>query len=78
MSKLPRLISQNVRRSVRTLLLASLGIVLGWIVVWGPGGYLSSLIHTHLHLPTLDINTITGMSVIEATRLLPRLVSLGT
>src|SRR4051795_8152122 len=53
------------------LLLPSLGIVLGWIVVWGPGGYLSSLVHTHLHLPTLDINTIHGMSVIEATRLLP-------
>src|SRR3954447_9453523 len=49
------------------LLLPSLGIVLGWIVVWGPGGYLSSLVHTHLHLPTLDINTIHGMAVIEAT-----------
>jgi iron(III) transport system permease protein len=59
------------RLTLLPLLLPSLGLVLGWIVVWGPGGYLSSLIHTHLHLPTLDINTITGMSVIEATRLLP-------
>jgi iron(III) transport system permease protein len=59
------------RLTLLPLLLPSLGIVLGWIVVWGPGGYLSSLIHTHLHLPTLDINTIPGMSVIEATRLLP-------
>jgi iron(III) transport system permease protein len=59
------------RLTLLPLLLPSLGIVLGWIVVWGPGGYLSSLVHQHLHLGTLDINTIPGMSVIEATRLLP-------
>jgi iron(III) transport system permease protein len=59
------------RLTLLPLLLPSLGIVLGWIVVWGPGGYLSSLIHTHLHVGTLDINTIPGMAVIEATRLLP-------
>src|SRR4051812_8826738 len=59
------------RLTLLPLLLPALGIVLGWIVVWGPGGYLSSLLHTHLHVPTLDINTIPGMSVIEATRLLP-------
>jgi iron(III) transport system permease protein len=59
------------RLTLLPLLLPSLGLVLGWIVVWGPGGYLSSLVHTHLHLPTLDVNSITGMSVIEATRLLP-------
>src|SRR5436190_1976629 len=59
------------RLTLLPLLLPSLGIVLGWIVVWGPGGYLSSLVHTHLHIGTLDINTIPGMAVIEATRLLP-------
>jgi len=59
------------RLTLLPLLLPSLGLVLGWIVVWGPGGYLSSLLHTHLHVGTLDINTIPGMSVIEATRLLP-------
>jgi iron(III) transport system permease protein len=59
------------RLTLLPLLLPSLGIVLGWIVVWGPGGYLSSFFETHLHLPTLDVNTIPGMSVIEATRLLP-------
>ncbi|HET7138286.1 MAG TPA: iron ABC transporter permease [Gaiellaceae bacterium] len=59
------------RLTLLPLLLPSLGLVLGWIVVWGPGGYLSSLIQRHLHLGTLDINTIPGMSVIEATRLLP-------
>src|SRR5436190_15181593 len=59
------------RLTLLPLLLPSLGIVLGWIVVWGPGGYLSSFFHTHLHVGTLDINTIPGLAVIEATRLLP-------
>jgi iron(III) transport system permease protein len=58
------------RLTLLPLLLPALGIVLGWIVVWGQGGYLSSLFQQHLHLGTLDINTIPGMSVIEATRLL--------
>ena len=53
------------------LLLPSLGIVLGWIVVWGPGGYLTVLADERLHVPTLAINTIPGMSLIEAARLLP-------
>jgi iron(III) transport system permease protein len=52
------------------LLLPALGIVLGWIVVWGPGGYLK-LYADKLHLPTLAINTIPGMSLIESSRLLP-------
>ena len=59
------------RLTLLPLLLPALGLVLGWIVVWGPGGYLSSLIQRHLHIATLDINTIPGMAVIEATRLLP-------
>ena len=58
------------RLTLLPLLLPSLGIVLGWIVVWGQGGYLSSFFQQHLHVGTLDINTIPGMSVIEATRLL--------
>lgn len=52
------------------LLLPSLGIVLGWIVVWGPGGYLT-LYADKLHVPTLAINTIPGMVLIESARLLP-------
>ena len=58
------------RLTLLPLLLPALGIVLGWIVVWGQGGYLSSFFQQHLHVGTLDINTIPGMSVIEATRLL--------
>jgi iron(III) transport system permease protein len=53
------------------LLLPSLGVVLGWIVVWGPGGYLTNLFEQRLHLGTLAIDTIPGMAIIEAARLLP-------
>ena len=53
------------------LLLPALGIVLGWIVVWGPGGYLAVWSSEKLHITTLAINTIPGMAIIESARLLP-------
>jgi iron(III) transport system permease protein len=53
------------------ILLPSLGIVLGWIAVWGPGGYLKQWFSQKLHIDTPDIDTILGMSVVEASRLLP-------
>ncbi len=53
------------------ILLPSLGMVLGWLVVWGPGGYLTAMFSDRLHLPTLAIDTIPGMALVEATRLLP-------
>lgn len=53
------------------ILLPSLGMVLGWLVVWGPGGYLTAMVDDRLHLPTLPIDRIPGMAVVEATRLLP-------
>jgi iron(III) transport system permease protein len=59
------------RLTLLPLLLPGLGIVLGWIVVWGPGGYLTNLFSQRLHLGTLPIDTIPGMSLVEATRLLP-------
>ena len=53
------------------ILLPSLGMVLGWLVIWGPGGYLTGTFNDRLHLPTLAIDTIPGMALVEATRLLP-------
>jgi iron(III) transport system permease protein len=59
------------RLTLLPVVLPPLGIVLGWIVVWGPGGYLTSLFAQRLHVATLHIDTIPGMSVVEASRLLP-------
>jgi iron(III) transport system permease protein len=53
------------------ILLPPLGLVLGWIVVWGPGGYLTNLFSQRLHVGTLAIDTIPGMALIEASRMLP-------
>jgi iron(III) transport system permease protein len=59
------------RLTLLPLLMPPLGIILGWIVVWGPGGYLANMFSQRLHLGTLAIDTIPGMAVIEASRLLP-------
>ncbi|MBA3243874.1 MAG: iron ABC transporter permease [Actinobacteria bacterium] len=59
------------RLTLLPILLPSLGMVLGWLVIWGPGGYLTAMFSDRLHLPTLAIDTIPGMAVVEATRLLP-------
>ena len=53
------------------ILLPSLGMVLGWLVTWGPGGYMTAQVADRLQIPTLAIDTIPGMAVVEATRLLP-------
>jgi iron(III) transport system permease protein len=53
------------------LLLPSLGMVLGWVVIWGPGGYLTNFFSQRLHLWTIAIDTIPGMAIVEGARLLP-------
>ena len=53
------------------LLLPSLGMVLGWIAVWGDGGYITSFFNQRLHVGVPAINTIFGMALVEATRLMP-------
>src|SRR5215213_6359889 len=53
------------------ILLPALGMVLGWIVIWGPGGYLTALFSQRLHMGTIAIDTIPGMAIVEASRLLP-------
>jgi iron(III) transport system permease protein len=59
------------RLTLLPILLPPLGIILGWIVVWGPGGYLTNMFSQRLHVGTLAIDTIPGMALIEAARLLP-------
>jgi iron(III) transport system permease protein len=53
------------------ILLPSLGMVLGWVVIWGPGGYLTNFFSQRLHVGTLAIDTIPGMAIVEGARLLP-------
>ena len=53
------------------ILLPSLGMVLGWLVVWGAWRLSTQTFHDRFHLPTIAIDTIPGMALVEATRLLP-------
>jgi iron(III) transport system permease protein len=53
------------------LLLPALGIVLGWIATYGPGGYVKLWFEDNVGFSTPAINSIPGMAVIEAARLLP-------
>src|SRR5215212_790338 len=53
------------------ILLPALGTVLGWVVIWGTGGYLTQFFAQRLHVGTISINTIPGMAIVEAARLLP-------
>src|SRR5215208_3903834 len=43
------------------ILLPALGTVLGWVVIWGTGGYLTQFFAQRLHVGTISINTIPGM-----------------
>ena len=53
------------------ILLPALGMVLGWVVIWGTGGYLAETFSKRLHVGTVAIDTIPGMAIVEAARLLP-------
>src|SRR5215210_2854210 len=48
------------------ILLPALGMVLGWIVIWGPGGYLTTWFSERLHVGSVAIDTIPGMAIVEA------------
>src|SRR5882762_1513027 len=51
--------------------LPPLGVLLGWIVIWGPGGYLASLLSQRLHIGAIDLTSIPGMAIVGGTSLLP-------
>ena len=51
--------------------LPPLGVLLGWIVIWGPGGYLATLLSTRLHINAVDLTSIPGMAIIGGTGSLP-------
>lgn len=52
------------------IMLPSLGMVLGWLVTWGPGGFGNTLL-ANVGIPTIEIDTLPGMSFVQATHLMP-------
>jgi iron(III) transport system permease protein len=64
------------RRAYRLLLMAPvvippLGLIVGWLAVYGQSGYLTQVAGTYLHLPVWNLASIPGMSVLGAVVTLP-------
>ena len=38
-----------------------LGLIVGWVAIYGPTGYLTDLVHKNLGLPAWDLYSLTGM-----------------
>jgi iron(III) transport system permease protein len=48
-----------------------LGLVVGWLAIYGQGGYLTQLVSKNLHLPVWNLSSIPGMSLFGAVATLP-------
>jgi iron(III) transport system permease protein len=64
------------RRIYSTLLLAPvvippLGLIVGWVAVYGQSGYLTGLVSRNLHLPVWNLSSIPGMAVPAAAVTIP-------
>jgi iron(III) transport system permease protein len=57
--------------TIAPIALPPLGVLLGWIVVWGPGGYAANLLSHDLGVGSIDLTSIPGMAIIGGTTLIP-------
>src|SRR6266850_3910272 len=57
--------------TLASIALPPLGVLLGWIVIWGPGGYLASLLSQHLHISAIDLTSIPGIAIVGGTGSFP-------
>jgi iron(III) transport system permease protein len=48
------------------IVIPPLGLILGWIVLYGDGGYVTQAVQRTLHLPTWQLSSIPGMAVLGA------------
>jgi iron(III) transport system permease protein len=48
------------------IVIPPLGLILGWIVLYGDGGYVTQVVQRILHLPAWQLSSIPGMAVLGA------------
>ena len=64
------------RKAYRVLLIAPivippLGLIVGWLAIYGQGGYLTQVVSTTLRLPAWNLSSIPGMSLLGAVITIP-------
>ncbi|HEX8006883.1 MAG TPA: iron ABC transporter permease [Trebonia sp.] len=64
------------RRAYGLLLMAPivippLGLIVGWLAIYGQSGYLTQVVSQNLHLPVWNLSSIPGMSLLGAVVTLP-------
>ncbi len=64
------------RRAYRLLLIAPivippLGLIIGWLSIYGQAGYITQVLSRNLHLPVWNLSSIPGMSVLGAVITIP-------
>jgi iron(III) transport system permease protein len=53
------------------IVIPPLGLIVGWLAIYGQSGYLTQLARNNLHLPVWNLSSIPGMSVLGAVVTLP-------
>jgi iron(III) transport system permease protein len=53
------------------IVIPPLGLIVGWLAVYGQSGYLTQLLSRNLHLPVWNLSSIPGMSLLGAVVTLP-------
>jgi iron(III) transport system permease protein len=53
------------------ILIPPLGLIVGWLAIYGQSGYLTQLASRNLHLPVWNLSSIPGMSVLGAVVTIP-------
>src|SRR5260370_2533957 len=64
------------RNAYRLLLIAPivippLGLIVGWLSIYGQGGYLTQVVSKNLHLPVWNLSSIPAMSLLGAVITIP-------
>jgi iron(III) transport system permease protein len=53
------------------IVIPPLGLIVGWLAIYGQSGYLTQVAGKNLHLPVWDLSSIPGMSVLGAVVTIP-------